>query len=217
MAYITITGDSDGDLHTAAMHNSKFGAIASVINGNIGPDNLTNPNSELVYTCSAKNMLTASAAADNLLLTGYFTLGGTSNTGAYSNPTPVRTAGYWNVVSNSVIKVPATMTIKENVTIVIDDLTSAGGDFTSGDNLTFEIQKSNSPNNLTAWTTIGSAATHDCHNASFQQSIITLSGTANQSITGEHFIRLAVKNNSTSDAYPPTLVATIRLSAPHIT
>ena len=214
MAYITITGDSDGDLHTAAMHNSKFGAIASVINGNIGPDNLTNPNSELVYTCNATNMRDSLDAADNLLLTGYFTLGSTSNTGAYSDPTPVKTLNQWNVVSNSVIKVPATMTIKENVTIVVDDLTY---DFSNGDNLTFEIQKSNSPNNLTAWTTIGSAATHDCHNASFQQSIITLSGTANQSITGEHFIRLAVKNSSTGNAFPPTLVATIRLSAPHIT
>ena len=35
MAYITIPGDSDGDLHDAAMHNSKFGAIASVLNATL--------------------------------------------------------------------------------------------------------------------------------------------------------------------------------------
>ena len=48
MAYINITGDSDGDLHDAAMHNSKFGAIASVLNGNVSAENLANPYS--IYT-----------------------------------------------------------------------------------------------------------------------------------------------------------------------
>ena len=45
MALITLTGDSDGDLHTADLHNSKFGAIASVLNGNVDLDNLAKPNS----------------------------------------------------------------------------------------------------------------------------------------------------------------------------
>ena len=40
MGLITLTGDSDGDLHTAALHNAKFGAIASVLNGNVDHANL---------------------------------------------------------------------------------------------------------------------------------------------------------------------------------
>ena len=45
MGYINLTGDSDGDLHTAALHNAKFGAVASVLNGNIDRDNLYAPQS----------------------------------------------------------------------------------------------------------------------------------------------------------------------------
>ena len=57
MAYITITGDSDGDLHDAEMHNSKFGAIASVLNGNIDLENLTNPKSSqiLLFTINGES------------------------------------------------------------------------------------------------------------------------------------------------------------------
>lgn len=49
MGYINLTGDSDGDLHTAALHNAKFGAVASVLNGNIDRDNLSAPQSLLVW------------------------------------------------------------------------------------------------------------------------------------------------------------------------
>tara|TARA_R100000655_G_scaffold22915_2_gene46379 strand:- start:9808 stop:10443 length:636 start_codon:yes stop_codon:yes gene_type:complete len=50
MGFITLTGDSDGDLHTAALHNNKFGAIASVLNGNINKDNLAAPQSILNWS-----------------------------------------------------------------------------------------------------------------------------------------------------------------------
>ena len=50
MGFITLTGDSDGDLHTAALHNNKFGAIASVLNGNVDRDNLAAPQSILNWS-----------------------------------------------------------------------------------------------------------------------------------------------------------------------
>tara|TARA_R100000278_G_scaffold46215_4_gene40183 strand:- start:7404 stop:8048 length:645 start_codon:yes stop_codon:yes gene_type:complete len=52
MAYINLTGDSNGDLHNAEMHNAKFGAIASVLNGNIDADNLAAPQSLLTWEIS---------------------------------------------------------------------------------------------------------------------------------------------------------------------
>jgi hypothetical protein len=219
MAYITITGDSDGDLHTAAMHNSKFGAIASVINGNIGPDNLTNPNSELVIVCSASHITTAlvgATHADIKATCGYATLASGTGTVAAASELVSSSTSVFNVVNNSVVKIPATMVIKENVQIVIDVLT--GGDFATGKDLNFQLQKSNSSNNLTAWSNVGNSVSHDCHDASsYSKTIITLTGTTGQQITAEHYIRLVVQNNDTNAAFPPTLVATIRLSAPHIT
>jgi hypothetical protein len=48
MGFISIPADTDGDLHNAAMHNSKFNAIVDVLNGNIDHENLEFP--ESVYT-----------------------------------------------------------------------------------------------------------------------------------------------------------------------
>ena len=215
MAYITITGDSDGDLHTAAMHNSKFGAIASVINGNIEPSNLTNPNSELVLNCSAKHVPASVISVGGALsnLSGYSALGG-SNTGAPSGPDPDTAASRWNMVTNSVMRVPATMTLKDNVTIVVDNEASGFSGFT----LVFQLQKSNAANNVTAWTDVGSSASHSPHGGgTHSQTILTLSNTSGQSITANHYLRLVVQNGSGTNPLPPTLVATIRLGAPHIT
>lgn len=217
MAYITITGDSDGDLHTAAMHNSKFGAIASVINGNLSHENLLYPNSEMVIVCSASHItaaLVSATHADIKATCGYATLASGVGTVAAASELVSSSTSVFNVVNNSVVKIPATMAIKENVQIVVDVLT--GGDFATGKDLTFQLQKSNSPNNLTAWTNVGSSVSHDCHDASYAKTILTLSGTAGQQITAEHYIRLVVQNNDTNVAFPPTLVGIIRLSAPHI-
>lgn len=217
MAYITITGDSDGDLHTAAMHNSKFGAIASVINGNIGLENLTHPNSELVLNCSAKHVLASvvSVGAALSTLSGYSALGA-SNTGAPTSGDPDVAASRWNMVTNSVMRVPATMTLKDNVTIVVDnELTAAGF---NGLTLVFQLQKSNSANNVTAWTDVGSSASHSPHGGgTYSQTILTLSNTAGQSITANHYLRLVVQNAGGTTPLPPTLVATIRLSAQQLT
>ena len=45
MAIINITSDSDGTLHSAALHNDKFAVVQNVINGNIEHANLKYPNS----------------------------------------------------------------------------------------------------------------------------------------------------------------------------
>tara|TARA_R110001599_G_scaffold11848_3_gene55855 strand:+ start:2030 stop:2710 length:681 start_codon:yes stop_codon:yes gene_type:complete len=45
MAKVFIQPDSDGDLHTAAMHNNKFQVVLNEINGNLDEKNLKYPNS----------------------------------------------------------------------------------------------------------------------------------------------------------------------------
>jgi len=44
MAIINIGSDSDGTLHSAALHNDKFAVVQNVINGNIEHANLKYPN-----------------------------------------------------------------------------------------------------------------------------------------------------------------------------
>jgi hypothetical protein len=53
MAKVFIQPDSDGDLHTAAMHNNKFQVILNEINGNLDEKNLKYPNSILVLESDA--------------------------------------------------------------------------------------------------------------------------------------------------------------------
>ena len=81
MTYINLTGDSDGDLHTAAMHNAKFGAIASVLNGNIDANNLAAPQSYLTWTLGT--------AYTAVVTSG----GGAANTGVGSADTFLLTTG----------------------------------------------------------------------------------------------------------------------------
>ena len=50
MAIINITSDSDGTLHSAALHNDKFAVVQNVINGNIEHANLKYPNSVVEWS-----------------------------------------------------------------------------------------------------------------------------------------------------------------------
>lgn len=84
MGFITLTGDSDGDLHTAALHNNKFGAIASVLNGNVDRDNLAAPQSLLHWSCRTGFGTTISGdeiSDTNVLLLESETGGGLAVTG----------------------------------------------------------------------------------------------------------------------------------------
>ena len=222
MGYITITGDSDGDLHNAAMHNSKFGAIASVLNGNVDHDNLAYPNSELVLTATGKHidtaMFTPGSPVTGLtatyagLLTGYQSVGATASSGAASAGA-VATADHYNVLTGSVVKIPATMTFKSNPVIVVDN----DPDYDAAKNLTFILQRTDAADDISAWTNVAAGITHTCHHAAYSQTILTLSNVANATVNANHYIRLIVQNNDVGTALPPTVSLTVRLSTPHIT
>jgi hypothetical protein len=199
MGYITITGDSDGDLHTAAMHNSKFGAIASVINGNITHDNLSFPNSEFVINSSASQGGSGWIELD----------GATSSTviGVASNSTNGRV----NCHVGSIMRLPAAMIIKENIRVAI--VKSSTG-FAS--NLTFYFQKCAT---LTGtWSQIGDAISKDCSStSSFELDEVVITNTLGQQVAANSYVRLVIVNGSSGAAtHPPSSTLNARFSAPHI-
>ena len=137
MGYINITGDSDGDLHTAAMHNSKFGAIASVLNGNVDHDNLTYPKSLLTWNFTTEKSYsfvaesgggTGIAKCDGditLLNTTDKTTGTLSGTASQ----PAATAGAYVVLLSSYTKIPVALEHVATSVICInnDDFTTSAG------------------------------------------------------------------------------------------
>ena len=125
MGYINITGDSDGDLHTAALHNAKFGAIASVLNGNVDHDNLKYPNSVFTwnFNCS-KGYTVDSDSTTGTSYNGVALLSYTDKTiGDLSANTnqPLTTADAYNVLLNSYTKVPVAITHVATSVICIDN------------------------------------------------------------------------------------------------
>lgn len=136
MGYINLTGDSDGDLHTAAMHNVKFGAIASVLNGNIDADNLTNPYSRTSFHFHC----TGIQAAQN----EFYDLGPTLTAGTINGMNGVSSAGFVNCLKSSWVKIPFSMVIT-NV-ILIANQNNNPGTLISGEDYRIELQKSSSLN-----------------------------------------------------------------------
>ena len=137
MAYINITGDSDGDLHTAAMHNSKFGAIASVLNGNVDHDNLKYPRS--IFTWNFNTAKSYSIVSESGGGTGYG-IGYTDVTLLHTtdktignldgiSPQPNTVAGAYNVLLNSYTKAPVALEHVATSVICIDnnDFTTSSG------------------------------------------------------------------------------------------
>lgn len=182
MAYITITGDSDGDLHTADMHNSKFGAIASVINGNIDLENLTNPNSRGHITFSNSNQ--------NLAAT-YLELA----TSTSPNPNASvgdKAAGKFNLLINSIFKAPFPLTIT-SVNFCILSTSS----YVNGENFVLSLQASNGTDPSTAtYNTVGVINT-DFQAGSSSFSDETPSSLANTSVGQGEYIRLVISQPST--------------------
>jgi hypothetical protein len=199
MGYITITGDSDGDLHTAAMHNSKFGAIASVLNGNVDHDNLAYPNSEYVVNSSA----TYNGS-------GWVELSGLTS----STPAGLAASNAANRIHchmGSIVRVPVTMVIKENIRVSLVKSSA----FTSGSDPIFYFQKCAS---LTGtWSQVGDAVTKDCNHGSFAFDEVIITSTSGQSISAGNYIRLVIVNPGANATYPPSSTLNARLSAPHIT
>jgi hypothetical protein len=199
MGYITVTGDSDGDLHDAEMHNAKFGAISSVINGNISHDNLLYPSGEFIITASA---LTNGAAWYRFA---------SSTSGVPTAESANATSGNLHAPVSSIIRIPFTGTFTDNVTVTVCKKSG----YTTGNNLSFVLQKSSSAGGT--YANVGNLIYDDCDSASsFELATITLTGTTGQTITAGNYIRLLVTNNTTGSDYPPTLTMTARIKTLHV-
>jgi len=141
MAYINITGDSDGDLHTAAMHNSKFGAIASVLNGNVDHDNLTYPKSLFTWNFTTnKSYVVESGGGAGVGYSDITLLHATNKTiGTLDGVAcqPATTAGAYNVLLSSYTKAPVALehfTTSANMELIFQVSSSlAGGTGTYSD------------------------------------------------------------------------------------
>lgn len=198
MGYITIAGDSDGDLHSADLHNKKFGAIASVINGNIDHDNLVYPSSEFVLSASASN------ANDWVRFSS-------TTSGVPTATTSSDVAGRLHAPMSSIVRIPFAGTLTDNATVVAVATTN----FSNGDLVSFYLQKASSANGT--YTTIGSLAANDCHVASgFNFVTITLTGTSGQSFAAGDYIRLLVQNAAANSTHPPNVTMTLRIKTLHV-
>lgn len=198
MGYITIAGDSDGDLHSADLHNKKFGAIASVINGNIDHDNLVYPSSEFV--------LSACGSEANTWVRFASTTSGTPTATVSSN-----VASRLHAPMSSIVRIPFAGTLTDNATVVA----VASSSFSSGDNVSFYLQKASSANGT--YSTIGSVAVDDCYVASGYDFVtITLTGTDGQSFAAGDYVRLLVQNAAANPTYPPHLTMTLRIKTLHV-
>ena len=202
MGYITISGDSNGDLHDANMHNEKFGAIASVINGNIGIENLLFPNSQYAFTGNAIGSNAGATAS-------YYDIGAVATSGVPDAMISSNTANHFNVVQSSLIKVPFTATITENVLLIVTTMNS----YDAAKTLSFQLQSSSLVNGT--YTQIGSTVTNSCYSDPMNLTTFTITGTTGQTIPAGHFIRIVVGNNDAGD-YPPNLQFTIRLKTQHV-
>lgn len=133
MAYINITGDSDGDLHTAALHNAKFGAIASVLNGNVDHDNLTYPKGIFTWNFTTnKSYVVESGGGAGVGYSDITLLHATDKTIGTLDGTqsqPVQTASAYNVILSSYTKAPVALEHLATSVICIEnnDFTTSAG------------------------------------------------------------------------------------------
>lgn len=202
MGYITISGDSDGDLHTADLHNKKFGAIASVLNGNIELDNLKQPSSE--YTINSSGIYNGSS----------WLRFANAAAGLPTGEVATNTASHYHSPISSIVRIPFAATFTDNVTLSI----VTGPNFSSGNNVTYTLQRTLNPvatPGTGAWTNVVGSLTSDTYTAAL--GITTLSFATNSvGIAAGAWVRVMVQNASTNPTYPPSLTMTMRLKTLHV-
>tara|TARA_R110000796_G_scaffold71141_4_gene161439 strand:- start:736 stop:1344 length:609 start_codon:yes stop_codon:yes gene_type:complete len=201
MAYINLIGDSDGDLHTAALHNAKFGAIASVLNGNVDSDNLKYPNSIVSFAFNAS------------INTDWYHIVSTS-VSTITALAASATNGHVNLMRSSIIKLPFAATLQDVQIMSVD------GSAYSADDCRVAFQKSSSA--LTGYTdmmwkaedfTSGSTSVFN----SFSLSGASGGNTVSSSVTANQFVRLIVTNSAGGNAViPPPMTAHVVLKVAHV-
>ena len=195
MGYINITGDSDGDLHTAALHNAKFGAVASVLNGNIDHDNLKYPNSVSTMSFSA-----------NQTATGWFCPQDTSGSASSSasvlgyqvqSIVSLATNGYTNVMKESLIRVPSAMTLTSVKFLYLPRHVN----YAASDECDLYLQRSGSLSS--AFTNIASLENVSFYNSDLlvmREYTLAISSAA---IDAGQYIRFAIRNDASNGEDPP--------------
>ena len=195
MAYINITGDADGDLHTAELHNAKFGAIVGVLNGNVDHDNLKFPNSVSTAIFSADRDQngwcipqdpagsTTSAAA----VLGYEIV----------TPTSASTNGVTNIMKSSLVRMHYDMTL---ISVKFIYLPRAV-DYVAGDECDLYLQRSGSLSS--AFTNIASLENQTFYNASAVIAREYTLAISSASVDAGQYIRFAIRNDATNGALPP--------------
>ena len=189
MALITLTGDSDGDLHTADLHNSKFGAIASVLNGNVDLDNLANPKSRGVFTFNSSG----NNAGVSTLFEWYKLASATATTP--SSDAGDQLDGSFLCLKSSWFCVPHTIQLESVNFIMFNDTIH-----TSGDNYTIALQVSSSNDPATATYSDIASITTDYHSASKVMEKQTPS-LSSSSIASGRYIRLVFTNPTFSGTH----------------
>tara|TARA_R100001086_G_scaffold10259_2_gene5507 strand:+ start:1115 stop:1786 length:672 start_codon:yes stop_codon:yes gene_type:complete len=216
MALITLTGDSDGDLHTAAMHNSKFGAIASVINGNIGIDNLAVPNAAGFFTFNLTGYVATfpwdttaiAAGTTGVAVMGYQEFYGVSSATSATIAGSIYGAGNGvsNILKSSWIKVPTAITI----THVQFAYRQLAGSYTASENFTVALQRSSGANATDSFVNVASF-TEDFRGTATELTIQT-PAVGNAGVGAGYFMRICFTNPAsyTPDLAPPSMTCTVR-------
>ena len=197
MGYINITGDADGDLHTAALHNAKFGAIVEVLNGNVDHDNLEFPNS----------VSTASFGADqdiNGWCSPVDSSGSTTSAGAVlgyeiATSTALASNGVTNIMKSSFVRMHYAVTLTSVKFLYLPRSTG----YVAGDECDLYLQKSAGTSLSAAFTNIASLENQTFYNASAVIAREYTLAISSASIDAGQYIRFAIRNDASNGELPP--------------
>ena len=223
MALITsVLPDVDGDLHTAAMHNSKFQTILNELNGNIDLDNLKYPKSFMTLSCRAgtSNDIVDGGTPANQNPYGYIAIGTTATVSAIaSDPGVFRTGNdEVHVLTNSFHQVPSgsSYTI-EDVNVVA--IKRGTGFYTTGSagNFTFTLQKCATLTGTwsTLWTTKETLLASGNEFAEIGSGV----GASPSTVASTNFIRFILTNPSgwaSGSKLGPELMVNVVVKVSHV-
>tara|TARA_R100000655_G_scaffold85881_1_gene125804 strand:- start:114 stop:740 length:627 start_codon:yes stop_codon:yes gene_type:complete len=207
MAYINITGDSDGDLHDASLHNNKFGAIASVLNGNIDRENLANPHS--IYTMTFEGGPGAQPVASVLSET-WVTISSSSSPNITANT-------HSNAGSARQCLMPSWTKINNASTLIAAHLTFvAGSGPGSSSTPTGVLQKSSAIDGVYS-TVASTSGTLQLYDASAAQVIdVNALSISSSGISAGEYIRFIWANPAANPQYPPKMTLTLTFKSEHV-
>jgi hypothetical protein len=200
MGFITLTGDSDGDLHTAALHNNKFGAIASVLNGNVDHNNLKYPFSvgafNFVSTGPNTYEESGGGAASSFKNMEWYDMGTSATSATIVANEATAAATRSNVLKASWVKIPKTIQI-ESVRVIANRAA-----LVSGENYTFNVQSASS---LTGTYSTNATGTFDFVGA-ISTPVETTLTVNTPGISANSYMRFLLTNPSTFTApgLPPS-------------